>query len=151
MTEFGSEPPDMLNKTALQENIELAALKKFLSKDDPRKSSNFKSISSQITVFTQLKIPHPIESLVWNPVTNRVKDVSKMFHGCFKDVVGMFHRWFKDVSKMFYGDSQEWFKGVSRVFQGCFKFFSRKVQDSFKDVSRVFQRFLSLKITTSEV
>ena len=39
----------------LQENIDLAALKKFLSKDNPSKSPNSKSISSQNTIFKQLK------------------------------------------------------------------------------------------------
>ena len=38
-----------------QENIGLAALKKFLSKNDPSKSPNFKSMSSQIIAFKQLK------------------------------------------------------------------------------------------------
>ena len=37
-----------------QENSDLAALKKFLSKDKPSKSPNSKSISSQNTNFTQL-------------------------------------------------------------------------------------------------
>ena len=35
----------------LQEHIDLATLKKFLSKDDPSKSPNSKSISSENTVF----------------------------------------------------------------------------------------------------
>ena len=39
----------------LQENIDLAALKKFLSKDDQSKSPNSKYITSQITIFKQLK------------------------------------------------------------------------------------------------
>ena len=38
-----------------QENSDLAALKKILSKDNPSKSPNSKSISSQNTIFTQLK------------------------------------------------------------------------------------------------
>ena len=51
-----SEPPDILNKKLkyLQENIDPAALKKFLSKNDPSKSSKSKSISSQIAIFKQL-------------------------------------------------------------------------------------------------
>ena len=39
----------------LQENIDPAAIKKILSKDNQSKSPNFKSISSQITIFKQLK------------------------------------------------------------------------------------------------
>ena len=55
----------------LQENIDLAELKKILSKNDTRKSPKSKSISSQITVFKQLKncIKHSLwpqkELFVW--------------------------------------------------------------------------------------
>ena len=46
-----SEPPDLQNKTVkyLQENIDLSALKLFLSKSNPNKSPNYKSISCQFT------------------------------------------------------------------------------------------------------
>ena len=65
--ELVSEPPDILNKRAkiLQENIDLAALKKFLSKNDPRKSSNSKSIISQINIFKQLKNKITNKSIFW--------------------------------------------------------------------------------------
>ena len=56
--ELGSKPYDVLNKTAfwyLQENMYLVALKMILSKDDQSKSPNFKSNSSQITIFKKLK------------------------------------------------------------------------------------------------
>ena len=39
----------------LQDNIDLGALKKFLSKDNPSKAPNSKSINSQNTIFKQLK------------------------------------------------------------------------------------------------
>ena len=48
-----------------QENIDLAALKKFLSKNDPRKSSNSKSIISQINIFKQLKNKITNKSIFW--------------------------------------------------------------------------------------
>ena len=39
----------------LTKKIDLAALKKFLSKDNPSKAPNSKSINSQNTIFKQLK------------------------------------------------------------------------------------------------
>ena len=49
----------------LQENIDLAALKKFLSKDDQSKLLNFKSISSQITIFKQLNRKIVYKTFFW--------------------------------------------------------------------------------------
>ena len=51
----------------LQENIDLAELKKILSKNDTRKSPKSKSISSQIIVFKQLKKKEYVKSMFLDP------------------------------------------------------------------------------------
>ena len=51
----------------LQENIYLTAIKKFLSKNDPSKSPDSKSISSQNTIFKQLKKKIMNKLFFWAP------------------------------------------------------------------------------------
>ena len=70
----------------LQENIDLAAVKKFLSIEDQSKSPNSKSIRSQITILKQLK-KKIIRSLISGP--NLVTKMNVQWVNTFLEIIVM--------------------------------------------------------------